>query len=78
MLGGHVRAVFTIVTFIFIFCVLATVTSFREIPLWILDAQNKRRSGLCTNDETAGDPNETDDMLGSNAMPTSYGTVPAS
>lgn len=33
MLGGHVRAVFTLITFIFIICVTCTVTSFREIPL---------------------------------------------
>lgn len=33
MLGGHVRAVFTIVTIIFIFCVVTTLKSFREIPL---------------------------------------------
>lgn len=37
-LGGHVRAVFTLITFIFIFCVAATITSFREIPLAMLDA----------------------------------------
>jgi solute carrier family 45, member 1/2/4 len=37
-LGGHVRAVFTLITFIFIFCVAATITSFREIPLGMLDA----------------------------------------
>lgn len=39
-LGGHVRAVFTLVTVIFIVCVSATVTSFREIPLWKLEATN--------------------------------------
>jgi solute carrier family 45 protein 1/2/4 len=38
MLGGHVRAVFTLITFIFVFCVAATITSFREIPLAMLDA----------------------------------------
>lgn len=78
MLGGHVRAVFTIVTFIFIFCVLTTVTSFREIPLWILDAQSRRKSQQSENNDAEGSPNEVDDMLKSNAMPTSYGTVPAS
>lgn len=35
-LGGHVKAVFTIITFIFIACVTFTVTSFKEIPLWAL------------------------------------------
>lgn len=37
-LGGHVRAVFTLITFIFIFCVAATVSSFREIPLAMLES----------------------------------------
>jgi solute carrier family 45, member 1/2/4 len=37
-LGGHVRAVFTLITFIFIFCVAITVTSFQEIPLALLNS----------------------------------------
>lgn len=37
-LGGHVRAVFTFITFIFVFCVAATVSSFREIPLDLLES----------------------------------------
>ena len=36
LFGGHVRFVFTIVLFIFIFCVMTTITSFNEIPLDIL------------------------------------------
>ena len=36
MLGGHVRAVFTLVTFIFIACVIVTLYSFSEIPLDVL------------------------------------------
>ena len=36
MLGGHVRAVFTLVTFIFIACVIVTLYSFSEIPLNVL------------------------------------------
>lgn len=35
-LGGHVKAVFTLITFIFIACVATTITSFTEIPLWAL------------------------------------------
>lgn len=42
-LGGHVRAVFTVVTIIFIVCVSATITSFREIPLWRLEALSATR-----------------------------------
>lgn len=37
-LGGHVRAVFTLITFIFVFCVSATITSFREVPLGLLES----------------------------------------
>lgn len=37
-LGGHVRAVFTLITFFFVFCVAATVTSFPEIPLAVLES----------------------------------------
>ena len=34
--GGHVRFVFTIVLFIFVLCVVTTITSFNEIPLDII------------------------------------------
>ncbi|KAK5649374.1 hypothetical protein RI129_000403 [Pyrocoelia pectoralis] len=37
LLGGHVRAVFTLITFIFIICVAYTITSFKEIPLRLLE-----------------------------------------
>lgn len=37
MLGGHVRAVFTLITYIFIICVTYTVTSFKEIPLDLVE-----------------------------------------
>ncbi|XP_037954089.1 proton-associated sugar transporter A [Teleopsis dalmanni] len=48
-LGGHVKAVFTIVTFIFIVCVTITITSFKEIPLWAL---NKLKGNITSNDGT--------------------------
>lgn len=35
--GGNVRAVFSLITIIFFFCVLTTVTSFSEIPLPLLE-----------------------------------------
>eukprot|EP00090_Calanus_glacialis_P021004 TRINITY_DN3242_c0_g1_i3.p1 TRINITY_DN3242_c0_g1~~TRINITY_DN3242_c0_g1_i3.p1 ORF type:complete len:677 (+),score=185.82 TRINITY_DN3242_c0_g1_i3:131-2161(+) len=44
LFGGHVRFVFTVVLFIFIFCVLTTLTSFKEIPLDILTNPFKRKS----------------------------------
>ncbi|XP_057662980.1 proton-associated sugar transporter A [Diorhabda carinulata] len=37
LLGGHVRAVFTLITFIFVICVGYTITSFKEIPLTLLE-----------------------------------------
>uniref|UniRef100_A0A8D9E3H4 Membrane-associated transporter protein n=1 Tax=Cacopsylla melanoneura TaxID=428564 RepID=A0A8D9E3H4_9HEMI len=33
MLGGHVRAVFTVITVLFVICVSATLTAFSELPL---------------------------------------------
>ncbi|CAB0036072.1 unnamed protein product [Trichogramma brassicae] len=38
-LGGHLHAVFTLITFIFIFCVASTLTSFKEIPLIFLESE---------------------------------------
>ncbi|XP_055615675.1 proton-associated sugar transporter A [Toxorhynchites rutilus septentrionalis] len=41
--GGHVRAVFSLITIIFIICVLCTITSFNEIPLWILEQEIEKQ-----------------------------------
>ncbi|XP_026322012.1 proton-associated sugar transporter A [Hyposmocoma kahamanoa] len=41
--GGHVRAVFSLITVIFVACVSATVTSFKEIPLDELTEQEHFR-----------------------------------
>lgn len=41
-MGGHVRAVFTLVTFLFIGCVTYTVSSFKEMPLKILQSNQTR------------------------------------
>jgi hypothetical protein len=41
LLGGHVRAVFTLITFIFGVCVAFTVTSFTEVPLRLLELQDQ-------------------------------------
>lgn len=62
-LGGHVRAVFTVITFIFIFCVAATVTSFREVPLGMIDA-------LSTIDDEKGGYGAMDDEEHAGAMTT--------
>ncbi|XP_043479352.1 proton-associated sugar transporter A [Leptopilina heterotoma] len=37
-LGGHLHATFTLITIIFIICVSFTITSFKEIPLELLDS----------------------------------------
>lgn len=37
-LGGHLHATFTLITIIFIICVSLTMTSFKEIPLELLDS----------------------------------------
>lgn len=50
MLGGHVRAVFTLVTIIFIGCVAVTLDSFCEVPLWLLESVNQ---SAALNDENA-------------------------
>lgn len=39
MLGGHVRAVFSLITVIFVVCISYTVTCFKEIPLSLLEGQ---------------------------------------
>ncbi|XP_023323806.1 proton-associated sugar transporter A isoform X2 [Eurytemora carolleeae] len=46
LLGGHVRAVFTLVLIIFIFCVSITLTSFNEIPLDVLTTPALRRQSV--------------------------------
>lgn len=53
MLGGHVRAVFTLVTVIFIGCVSVTLDSFREIPLWRLESVSQSAT---LNDDNSTEP----------------------
>ncbi|XP_034475477.1 proton-associated sugar transporter A [Drosophila innubila] len=60
-LGGHVKAVFTIITFIFIACVSFTITSFTEIPLWVL-----------SNPKSKMGPNEKSELENTS---TSYGAI---
>ncbi|XP_058445608.1 proton-associated sugar transporter A-like [Malaya genurostris] len=44
--GGHVRAVFSLITIIFIVCVGCTITSFSEIPLDLLEEENEKQNLL--------------------------------
>lgn len=80
MLGGHVRAVFTLVTFIFIFCVSVTITSFREIPLWQLESQPQKLPDFLNDDKDIDEEQqgvnksaEIDDALMTKT--TSYGSL---
>ncbi|KFB41796.1 AGAP000137-PA-like protein [Anopheles sinensis] len=76
--GGHVRAVFSLITVIFVVCVLCTVTSFSEIPLWILEEEIERQEP-----PTPADPDRTgegkspdqDSALQGRPEPASYGSV---
>ncbi|GAB0087533.1 proton-associated sugar transporter A [Sergentomyia squamirostris] len=45
-LGGHVRAVFSLITIIFVVCVYCTITAFREIPLDTLEAGDARNATI--------------------------------
>ncbi|XP_050692298.1 membrane-associated transporter protein-like isoform X2 [Eriocheir sinensis] len=54
LLGGHVRAVFTLVTFIFIACVFSTLYSFREIPLDILQKTSRTELAKGADQEEGG------------------------
>ncbi|XP_011140951.1 proton-associated sugar transporter A [Harpegnathos saltator] len=42
MLGGHLHATFTLITIIFVICVFCTITSFKEIPLEVLEKDQYR------------------------------------
>lgn len=58
MLGGHVRAVFTLVTIIFIGCVVVTLDSFREIPLWRLESVSQTNIVIDVCDDAKPESNE--------------------
>lgn len=81
MLGGHVKAVFTIVTVIFIICVSATVTSFREIPIAKLEARPQILPNFLNEDEDTkmehsnSMPNVADSEETLTMQTTTYGTL---
>lgn len=68
--GGHVRAVFSLITIIFIICVFCTVASFSEIPLWILEEEIQKQdpSPFCKTSKSEQDVLEK-------AESASYGSV---
>lgn len=67
MLGGHVRAVFTLITVIFIVCVIYTITSFQEIPLSLLnDASYFKMKDLQKSETQTGSLNSSVEQIASN------------
>ncbi|XP_020292465.1 proton-associated sugar transporter A [Pseudomyrmex gracilis] len=62
MLGGHLHATFTLITIIFIICVTSTITSFKEIPLEVLERDQYRRIDESkVSEETQGTENKSDE-----------------
>ncbi|KAK2581327.1 hypothetical protein KPH14_008100 [Odynerus spinipes] len=71
MLGGHLHATFTLITIIFIICVACTITSFKEIPLDVLERDQYQQIQEEKSEENKG--NEYDKITGEEC--TSYGAV---
>ncbi|KAF7266420.1 hypothetical protein GWI33_020251 [Rhynchophorus ferrugineus] len=71
MLGGHVRAVFTLITVIFVICVSYTVTSFKEMPLELF--QYKITLDRIEGTENRSFENEEDNLELANEK--NYGTL---
>lgn len=61
LLGGHVRAVFSLITVIFIICVVYTITSFKEMPLAILELKVNDFQTSSPNQENVGETFELND-----------------
>ncbi|XP_014370922.2 proton-associated sugar transporter A [Papilio machaon] len=75
--GGHVRAVFSLITIIFIACVSATVTSFKEIPLSELHGNEElRKPAQCERLRESFDAEDEDvEKNGLKVENTSYGAL---
>ncbi|XP_047363721.1 proton-associated sugar transporter A [Vespa velutina] len=71
MLGGHLHATFTLITIIFIICVAFTITSFKEIPLEVLERDQYQQIREEKTEESKG--NEYDKITGEEC--TSYGAI---
>ncbi|XP_026496679.2 proton-associated sugar transporter A [Vanessa tameamea] len=76
LFGGHVRAVFFLITIIFIVCVTATITSFKEIPLNKID-ENDDYNKLDNKDqfEEHFEESENVERNGLKKETTSYGSL---
>ncbi|XP_018575326.1 proton-associated sugar transporter A [Anoplophora glabripennis] len=67
LLGGHVRAVFTVITVLFVICVIYTVTSFAEVPLLKLNSDtNYNTENSTTHDLDYGTINRNGNVLSTN------------
>ncbi|XP_031832072.1 loss of visual transmission [Nomia melanderi] len=75
MLGGHLHATFTLITIIFIICVFCTITSFKEIPLELLerDDYEQFKEQMMAKEETQDEQKEHDKITTEEAV--SYGTL---
>ncbi|XP_012266479.1 proton-associated sugar transporter A [Athalia rosae] len=73
MLGGHLHATFTFITIIFVICVFCTITSFKEIPLELLERDQYQQF----HDHKMSESKKTgeSDKIASDEC-TSYGTLP--
>ncbi|KAK0078871.1 hypothetical protein PV326_009084 [Microctonus aethiopoides] len=69
-LGGHVQVTFTIITVIFIICVSYTITSFKEIPLYLLQNHEQQiKQSQMTRERNENENDKITDEC------TSYGAV---
>ncbi|KAI4458988.1 sugar transporter [Holotrichia oblita] len=75
MLGGHVRAVFTLITIIFVICVSYTVTSFKEIPLNLLEISDSMHAELDVLQSGKPDANGSGEFQPQNTYGTLEGQV---
>lgn len=69
LLGGHVRAVFTLITVIFVICVSYTITSFKEMPLAVLELKGNDYQTFSHEHE------ETKEKIDLNEEAPTYGTM---
>ncbi|XP_054015604.1 proton-associated sugar transporter A [Hylaeus anthracinus] len=75
MLGGHLHATFTLITIIFIICVFCTITSFKEIPLELLerDEYQQLHEQMLANEGKEDEQKEHDKITTDESV--SYGTL---
>lgn len=75
MLGGHLHATFTLITIIFIICVFCTITSFKEIPLELLEREEYQqlRDQMVSGEERQDEQKEHDKIATDESV--SYGTL---